>query len=91
MISLFRNSKPLKEAEASETITRMLDGLLNTRTYTGSQSSHSTVVGNALAYINEHFSEPLTLENDCFQFRLKSLSFFPGSFLQKQASLHTSI
>ena len=62
MISLFRNSKPLKEAEASETITRMLDGLLNTRTYTGSQSSHSTVVGNALAYINERFSEPLTLE-----------------------------
>ena len=62
MLHVFRNSKPLKEGEASEMITQMLNTLLYTRAYSGNTTSHFKVVEKSRAYINEHFSEPLTLE-----------------------------
>lgn len=64
ILSLFRDSDPIREAVVSEYITRMLTELLNAgaRTEQGSDSSQAQIVENSLAYINEHFSEPLSLE-----------------------------
>ena len=46
MLHVFRNSKPLKEGEASEMITQMLNTLLYTQAYSGSTTSHFKVVEN---------------------------------------------
>ena len=62
ILSMFRNSEPIKEARVSSYITQMLTSLLNIRSDTGSNFSHSQIVENSLAYINEHFSEPLSLD-----------------------------
>lgn len=62
ILTLFRNSEPIKEAAVSESITRILTSLLNIRSDNGSSFSHSKIVENSLAYINEHFSEPLSLD-----------------------------
>lgn len=64
ILSLFRESAPIREAIVSEYITRMLTELLNGASHQAenSDTSHAQVVENSLAYINEHFSEPISLE-----------------------------
>lgn len=62
ILQLFRNSEPIREAKVSSYITQILTTLLNIRSDTGSNFSHSQIVENSLAYISEHFSEPLSLE-----------------------------
>lgn len=64
IISLFRESSPIREAYVSECITKMLTELLNGSPdkAESSDTSHAQVVENSLAYINEHFSEPISLE-----------------------------
>lgn len=61
-LNLFRNSDPIKESSVSGYITQMLTELLNTRTDSVKDSSRKQMVENALVYINEHFSEPLSLD-----------------------------
>lgn len=62
LLNLFRNSEPIRESGVSARITRMLTSLLTVRSDVGNISSHTQIIENSLAYINEHFSEPLTLE-----------------------------
>ncbi|MGN0355272.1 MAG: AraC family transcriptional regulator [Muricoprocola sp.] len=62
ILKLFRNSEPIKEAMVSSYITQILTFLLNIRSDTRNNFSHSQIVENSLAYISEHFSEPLSLE-----------------------------
>lgn len=63
ILSRFRNSEPIKEARVSAYITEILTTLLNIRSDTGNDFSHSQIVENSLAYINEYFSEPLSLDD----------------------------
>lgn len=62
ILELFRSSTPLKEADISIRIERMLNELLSSGTSGNSSGSRSQAVENALVYINEHFSEPLSLD-----------------------------
>ena len=62
LLKLFRNAEPLRESSVSSGITLMLTSLLTSRSNNGKTFSHSQVIENSLAYINEHFSEPLSLE-----------------------------
>lgn len=62
ILKLFHNSEPIKEALVSSYITQILTCLLNIRSDVGNNFSHSQIVENSLAYISEHFSEPLSLE-----------------------------
>ena len=60
---IFRDSSPIQEAEMSHRITVMLSALIGTHLAPASEPSSSTeIVETSLAYINEHFREPLTLE-----------------------------
>lgn len=63
ILELFRKSSPIRESVVSGYITQILTELLNIRSETGSTFSRSQIVENSLAYINEHFSEPLTLDD----------------------------
>lgn len=64
ILTLFRESSPVREAVVSEYITRALTELLNanTRPEVRSDSSHAQIVENSVAYINEHFNEAISLE-----------------------------
>lgn len=62
ILRLFRESSPIREASVSSYITQILTELLNGRSEADTDSSRSYVIENSLAYINEHFSEPITLE-----------------------------
>lgn len=62
IIDLFRKPSPIREAVISGYITQILTELLTIRSETGNSFSRSQIVENSLAYINEHFSEPLSLE-----------------------------
>lgn len=62
ILSLFRSSSPIREASVSGYLTQILTELLTMRSEHNSSSSHAKIVENSVAYINEHFSEPLTLE-----------------------------
>lgn len=62
LLSLFRNRKPLKESDMSISITRILTEILNTRSEANGTSARLLPIENAISYITEHFSEPLTLE-----------------------------
>ena len=61
MLNLYRSSSPIRESSISGYITQMLTELLNIRTDSVRESSRSGMVENALAYINEHFAEPVSL------------------------------
>lgn len=63
ILSVYRDSSPVKESTVSGHITQALTELLNVRSDSGNKFSHSKVVGNSLAYINEHFREPLSLDD----------------------------
>lgn len=62
ILNLFRESKPVKESDLSQSITSILDQLLNNQPCTSAASSHAKIIESSRAYINEHFREPLTLE-----------------------------
>ncbi|MDO5345792.1 MAG: AraC family transcriptional regulator [Lachnospiraceae bacterium] len=62
ILNLFRNSQPIREAVVSEALTQILTSILNIRSDSGNNFSHSQIVENSLAYISEHFNEPLSLE-----------------------------
>lgn len=62
LLHTFRASKPQKEDVFSEILTQMLNSLLHTSPSSENKLSHSKIVEKSRAYINEHFSEPLTLE-----------------------------
>lgn len=62
LLSMFRSRRALTEADMSITITRILTELLTFRPENNGISSRSKAIENAIAYITEHFSEPLTLE-----------------------------
>ena len=62
MLTLFRSSSPIKEASVSSYITQMLTELLSIRSDSIKDTSRARMVENVLSYINEHFSEPLSLE-----------------------------
>lgn len=62
ILNLFRTSQPIKESEVSAYLTQILTVLLNIRSDAGTNVSHSRVVEHSLAYISEHFSEPLSLD-----------------------------
>lgn len=65
ILSLFRDSAPIREAVISAYLTQMMTELLNTgaRSEAAFDSSHPRIVENSLAYINEHFGEPLSLDD----------------------------
>lgn len=63
ILSVYRDSSPVKESVVSGHITQALTELLNIRSDSGNKFSHSKVVGNSLAYINEHFREPISLDD----------------------------
>ena len=62
ILNMFRNSEPIREARVSSYLTQLLTTLLNIRSDARNNFSHSQIVENSLVYINEHFSEPLSLE-----------------------------
>lgn len=62
ILELFRSSSPIKEPSVSLRITQMLNELLTATSGTGNSIARSQAVETALVYINEHFSEPLSLE-----------------------------
>ena len=62
LLRLFRNNAPIREAAVSGYITRMLSELLSVHADAGGKDSRADVIEASLAYIREHFSEPLTLE-----------------------------
>lgn len=62
IIDLFRSSSPIRESAVSIYITQVLTELLTITSGTNSPSSHARIVENSVAFINEHFSEPLTLD-----------------------------
>ncbi|MDO4323411.1 MAG: AraC family transcriptional regulator [Lachnospiraceae bacterium] len=63
ILNLFRSSSPVREASVSGCLTQILTELLTMRSEQNSSSSRAKIVENSIAYINEHFSEPLTLES----------------------------
>jgi AraC-like DNA-binding protein len=62
ILNLFRNSEPIRESDVSISITQILTSLLNIHSESGNLFSHSQIVEQSLAYISEHFSEPLSLD-----------------------------
>lgn len=62
ILGLFRTSSPIRESAVSLRISQILNELLTTQGDSGNSLSRSQIVENSLAYINEHFSEPLSLE-----------------------------
>lgn len=62
LLELFRTSSPIRESAVSLRISQILNELLADQAETGSNLSRSQVVENSLVYINEHFSEPLSLD-----------------------------
>lgn len=75
LLHIFREAKPLKEGEASELITQMLNTLLYTRTLPGNTTSHFKIVEKSRAYINEHFRESLTLDQLARQANMSPFHF----------------
>lgn len=61
ILELFRTAAPIKESKVSGYITQMLTELLSSQPETKATATASQIVENSLAYINEHFSEPLSL------------------------------
>lgn len=62
ILDIYRSSSPIRESSISGYITQMLTELLNLRTDSVRDSSRNRMVENALVYINEHFSEPISLD-----------------------------
>ena len=60
---LFQSSSPIQEAAISERITAILSELIVSRPESSGESKSPTeIIENALVFINDHFREPLTLE-----------------------------
>ena len=59
---IFRTSSPLQEADISRRITAMLSTLVGMHSEQFGENTSAEIVETALAFINEHFREPLTLE-----------------------------
>ncbi|MCD7736512.1 MAG: AraC family transcriptional regulator, partial [Lachnospiraceae bacterium] len=62
LLELFRTASPIRESHVSSHITQMLTELLNNPSSRPDRDSSAQTIEDALAYINEHFAEPLTLE-----------------------------
>jgi AraC-like DNA-binding protein len=62
ILQIFRNSEPVRESVVSDYITQILGSLLNNRSDNGGIFSHAQIVEHSVAYINDHFSEPVSLE-----------------------------
>lgn len=60
---LFRNALPIDEAEVSNYIIFILNDLLASRKENKNVLSHSLLMAECLAYINEHFRESISLED----------------------------
>lgn len=63
ILACFRESAPVRESVISGHLTHALDELLNAQRESRNHPPHSQVVENSLTYINDHFSEELTLES----------------------------
>lgn len=59
---LFRNSAPLIESVMSDYITKILNGLLSPAPNKKRGASHTSSIADIIAYINEHFHEPISLD-----------------------------
>ena len=59
---LFRNAAPIVEATLSAHITDILNGLLIPAAENRKISAYAEMIADSVAFINEHFQEPLTLE-----------------------------
>lgn len=60
--SLFRNAAPVIESTLSAHITEILNGLLTPASENRKISAYTAVIADSVAFINEHFQEPVTLE-----------------------------
>ncbi len=58
----FKNADPVDEPDCSKEITCILTELLHCRTKKETAPSAKQSLSDTIAYINEHFSEPLTLD-----------------------------
>lgn len=58
----FKTSSPLQESDISRRITAILSALVGLHSDPFGENTSAEIVEAALAYINEHFREPLTLE-----------------------------
>lgn len=63
LLSLFRESAPINEAAVSKDITDILSELLNQKKEEKKALSQATHIEKALAFINEHFREQISLES----------------------------
>lgn len=59
---LFRTSTPITESSLSETITRILNHLLVSGSSDKRTAFHTATIADSIAFIGEHFKEPLSLE-----------------------------
>ena len=75
IIDLFRTGAPIRESAVSIRITRMLSALVNAHPELKGISSRSEVIEGSMAYINEHFQEPVTLEQIAAQANLSPYYF----------------
>ena len=60
---LFANKAPIREADMSRYITSMLSDLITVHPDMPGEISRSEVIENAMAYINEHFKEAISLQD----------------------------
>lgn len=63
LLGLFRSASPIIEARLSNLITDIMDDFLYGATKEIPVSPHTSVAADSIAYINEHFHEPLSLED----------------------------
>lgn len=79
---LFRNGAPLIESVMSDYITKILNGLLTAKPLKKRGLTHTAIISDITAYINEHFYESLTL-NELAKKSDLSLYHFTRVFTQE--------
>lgn len=62
ILDVFRSSSPVKEADISRRITAMLSELISIGPEVTGELPRSEIIENAVAFVNEHFREDLSLE-----------------------------